>query len=80
MATFFGEVLPVISRAIEDDDDDDELDFVETYRNIITNHRDFLPVTFFFNCRCQLKNYKYFEVGNKSTWSFTHCMTRICKI
>ena len=45
MATFFGEVLPVISRAIEDDDDDDELDFVETYRNIITNHRDFLPPT-----------------------------------
>jgi len=48
MATFFGEVLPVISRAIEDDDDDDELDFVETYRNIITNHRDFLPATNFF--------------------------------
>jgi hypothetical protein len=45
MATFFGEVLPVISRAIEDDDDDDELDFVETYRNIITNHKIKLSIT-----------------------------------
>jgi hypothetical protein len=24
MATFFGEVLPVISRAVDDDEDDDE--------------------------------------------------------
>ena len=31
MATFFGEVLPVISRAVDDDDDDDDIYEPKTY-------------------------------------------------
>lgn len=30
MATFFGEILPVISRAVDDDDDDESFENLET--------------------------------------------------
>lgn len=34
MATFFGEILPVISRAVDDDDDDESFENLETYVKI----------------------------------------------